>query len=176
MKPPPPAPARPVRLATCRFLLPALLLCCSGPEPRPEKHAERVDPAVEASLSRYREPFQRDQTVIADFLEVEMSSNFYSEFGQPSVDRSYHEASRVSAPESVKHRWINRGGGAQVPLKLMIGRQRYIVLKEASLTVQTATGAVVLRAKATGDVKIVEGSQSRSVEELRIEDGVVRAR
>src|SRR5262249_2053871 len=144
-----------------------VLLCtvaaCSGTERRPER---APDPLVEASLVRYREPFTHDQTIIAEELDIEMTSNFFADLAQPSVDPGRQSQSHTKTAEADEYRWINRTGRTEVPLRLALGKQQYRVVREARLRVLTGNVPVRLRVLAGGDVKIVEGSQARSVQEL----------
>jgi hypothetical protein len=151
------------------------LAACSGGEQKPEPNPANQNPAVDAGLQRYREPFQQPRTIVADELEIVISPNFFdSAIGLPGINRQVHDATRETTASGTEYRWVNLQGGTQIPLKLVIGRQGFTILKEARLKVLAGNGPVTFRVTAGGGVQIVEGSQTRTVNELRIEDGVVR--
>ncbi len=156
-----------------RFLVPVVMClgCASGTAPKVDS------PEVVRELERLRAPFQTERTIVADRVEIEMSANFYgTEWGAPSIDRSLHEFSSKKEANRDEYRWTNRAGGPQVPLRFMVGKQRFVVLRSASLHVLGGGQAVVFGVTAAGAVSILEGTARRDVAEFRIEDGVLRAR
>lgn len=169
-------PSGPASYGLCIFV--ALVGGCSTPpQGPPQKATAGPDPQLELALQRFRAPFQTDQTIVADHLEIEMSANFFgTEFGQPSVDRNLHDATQRLGQEADDYLWVNRAGGTTVPLKLAIGKQNYIVLKDARLKVLSASGKITLKAHAAGEVRVLEGKSVRPLQELRIVDGVVHSR
>lgn len=158
-------------LVTLGFLL---LAACVTDTNKPRKDP---DPQVAVSLERLRAPFQNPQIVVADHLEIEMSANFYgTEFGQPGIDRGVHDAKHTLTPEADEYVWVNRSGGTELPLKMTLGRHSFVILKDARLKVLTGNGKVTLKSAATGQVRVLEGKAVRPMQEVRIEDGVVRSR
>jgi hypothetical protein len=136
-----------------------------------------VQPEVlEREEARLLAPFSEPRQVLAQDLEITMSANFFKRVGTPALTPPLHVRSIERDGEADVYRFVNKSGGVEVPLRLMLEETRFVILNTIVLRV-LAKSSVTLRALAQGDVTILEAGRPRlDVPRTEIVDGVWRGR
>lgn len=142
-----------------------LAACQSSPAPRGKPAPGRTL----ADMERVLAPMQERLSVFASRLKVDVSRELFDKFSYPS-DSDRHQMRFTPGPPST-YRFRNIGGGVDVPMKFVIGKQTYLVLGTAELRVHW-TGPARLDLEAGGTI-IVNRPRSapRDAAFLRVHDG-----
>ncbi len=142
----------------------ALLVACQGSPPS-------VDVAsVQRAEARLLSPFQVEQTLVADKLDITMTANFYSRLALPSTlpGVQTEETNKLDdgSTEYVLHT------NARSPLQFELEKTRFFVMDNARVLVLGGRNDMTLKADLSGNVSIVDkGGARRDTDEVRIADG-----
>ncbi len=156
---------------------------CKAPPP--------VDRAQwEQAAARLLAPFLTDCDVGCGELLIEISPNYYTNVGQPSVDTGLHSARKERGPGYDETIWTNRIGDESGALPVTIGANdeftdhglvrgkltRFKVLHEVRLRVYTGEVQVRLDATATGEPLVTNlGGVLRNLSQWSVHDGILSA-
>lgn len=160
--------------------------CGSAPPVAPQMVAMEED--------RLLRPFATKRTVIADTVEVVLTPNFLGNrldddfaierftpltgvrprVGWPGIDKKLHEKREEKVADGVLETFINRGGGVERPIRVVIGETQYQALRALSFKVLHGNPAMTLDVIASGDVTVVAGAQRTDSPRIEVRDGVWR--
>jgi hypothetical protein len=168
----------------------ALLVCliwsaCAGTEP--------ADPrVVAAETRRLLAPYLAGQRIGCDELRIEMTANFSTHVSRPAVDPVRHRFVRRKGDGFDELEWLNLGADpaaaftvivseADLEAEIASGRPgprqgtTFTVVRAVRMKVFTGR-ELTLGARATGDVFVLAGAETRELREFEIRDGVLRSR
>ena len=158
--------------------------CGSAPAP--------VSPeVVAAEEQRLLRPFQDKRVVIADHVDVTMSLNFIGSrvrddaienFGStagtrvalPGIDKNLHERRTTRDRDGSVETYVNKAGGVERPLRLIVGGTQFQALRAVTVRVLPSGAMMTLDVVARGDVNVLAGSQRLDVPQVEVRDGVWR--
>ena len=158
--------------------------CGSAPVP--------VAPEVVAQEEqRLLRPFQDQRVVIADQVELTVSVNFLGSRMQdgaieqigslagnrvalPGIDKNLHEKRSAREQRGVVETYVNKLGGVERPLRLIIGATQFQALQSVTVLVLQGGAPLTLDVTARGDVNVLAGSQRTDVPQVEIKDGLWR--
>ena len=161
--------------------------CGSAPPVAPQMVAMEED--------RLLRPFATKRTVIADTVEIVLTPNFLGNrldddfaierftpltgvrprVGRPGIDKRLHERREERVADGVVETFVNRGGGVERPLRIVIGETQYQALRTLSFKVLHGNPALTLDVVASGDVTVLANGQQRTdAPRIEVRDGVWR--
>ncbi|MEZ5964929.1 MAG: hypothetical protein R3F56_13900 [Planctomycetota bacterium] len=164
-----------------------LVWSCSGCGSAPPPVAPAVVAAEEQRLLR---PFQTKRVVIADSVEVVVSANFVgtraaetdmtqgigaiadNRLALPGIDRNLHTRSESRSEAGVETTYLNKLGGVERPLTLLVGQTEYRALQGLTIRVLPSGATMTLDVQARGDVTVLAGAERLDLPQLTIKDGL----
>lgn len=142
------------------------IAACAGPTPVSDEELHANEAAMLA-------PLQAPRRLIATTLDVTVSPNFFNDIGQPALDPGLHQRSRSTDDGSEVWTFVNREGGVERPLRVLVGRTEFLTLHTFRLAVLPSGSPLTFRLVADGDVTVIaEGAAARDVERVEVRDGV----
>ncbi len=175
----------------CRFIAGAGLSfvalstgCGAGPTP--------VGPeVVAAEEQRLLRPFQDKRIVIADQVEITLSANFIGSrvrddaienFGTtagnrvalPGIDKSLHEHRTVRGKDGILETYVNKAGGIDRPLRVIVGGTQFQALQVVTVRVLPSGALMTLDVVARGDVNVLAGTERQDLPQVEVKDGLWR--
>ena len=164
----------------------AIVAAACGSTPAPV--APEVVAAEEQRLLR---PFQDQRVIIADQVELTLSANFLGSRVQegaiekigslagnrvalPGVDKNLHERRTTRDQRGIVETYVNKLGGVERPLRVMVGATQFQALQAVTVHVLQGGAAMTLDVTAHGDVNVLAGSQRTDVPQVEIKDGLWR--
>ncbi len=134
----------------------------AGPRPAP---AARVR-ALEAAFT----PMRAEASVLADVLEVDLSSELWDRVGHPAGS-PFHRMTRRAAPGApVTYVFENVRGGLDVPLRFRIGGVHFTILNRAVFRLHRG-GPARFSFAARGHVAVDRGRGAVETESVEVRDG-----
>ena len=130
----------------------ALVACKGGSDREPEDPApdrQFASSELMAELNRVFAPMDERLSAAANVLEIDVSRALYDRFTNPARSE-VHQLSFDPGPPSV-YRYKNVGGGFDLPLKFVIGKQTWLVTQGAIVRVHGGT-TPRFELRASGDV------------------------
>ncbi len=122
-----------------------------------------------AALEQVFAPMKQPLSVAADRLVVDVSRELWDRFGYPAHGPR-HSMKRTPGSPTV-YRFENVGGGLSLPLKFVIGKQTYLIVKSALFRIHRE-GPARLKLVASGSVVVQRpGVGPKSVAYLAVEHG-----
>lgn len=143
---------------------------------------------------RLLRPFQTKRVVVADNVDVVVSANFLGNrldddfaierhtpvtgirprVGRPGIDKNLHERREQKVGDGVLETFINKAGGVERPIRVVIGDTQYQALRALSFKVLSGETRMTLDVIAEGDVTVLAGSQRTDAPRVEVRDGVWR--